>query len=194
MARTLTEYLLEVNVSLQATLAAGLDEPTERAVTAITDAFRSHRPLLVCGNGGSAADAMHIAAELVGRFLETRPGLPCYALTADPAFLTAWSNDCGYDGVFARQVQAYGAPGGVLLGLSTSGNSPSVLRAFEEAHRRGMTTVALTGRSGGGLANLSDILLNVPADSTPHIQEMHVCLYHFMCMEIERRTMPAGPG
>ena len=187
MPGTLAEYLSEVNALVQATLAARLEENVEAAISAITESLAARRPLLVCGNGGSAADAMHIAAELVGRFLQDRPGLPCHALSADPAFLTAWSNDRGYDEVFARQVETYGMPGAVLLGLSTSGNSPNVVRAFEVARGLGMRTVALTGRTGGRLAAVADILIAVPSDDTPRIQELHTCLYHFMCGEIERR-------
>ena len=188
MPATLSEYLSEVNALVQATLAARLDDKVEAAISAITEGLAARRPLLVCGNGGSAADAMHIAAELVGRFLEDRPGLPCYALSADPAFLTAWSNDQGYENVFARQVETFGIPGAVLLGLSTSGNSPNVVLAFEAARNLGMRSIALTGRSGGRLAGVADILIAVPSDETPRIQELHTCLYHFMCGEIERRV------
>ena len=189
-AAGLDGYLAEVEALVRATRAAGMGEPVARAVDAIVAALGAGRPLLVCGNGGSAADALHIAGELVGRFLQDRPGLRCHALTADPAFLTAWSNDKGYDSVFARQVETFGEPGAVLLGLSTSGNSANVLRAFESARVLDMTTIALTGRGGGRLAPLADILVAVPSDDTPHIQEMHACLYHFICGEVERRLAP----
>ena len=159
----------------------------EAAVEVMTTALAADRPLLVCGNGGSAADAMHIAGELVGRFLAERRALKAIALSADPAILTAWGNDYSFETIFARQVEAYGAPGGVLLAISTSGNSPNVVAAVEAARAKGMTVVALTGAGGGRLAALVDVLLAVPARSTPLIQQVHICLYHYICAEIEER-------
>lgn len=158
---------------------------TDRAVQKIVHAFRHHKPMLVCGNGGSAADAMHIAGELVGRFLKERPALKCIALTADSAILTAWSNDVGYDTVFARQVEAYGETGGILLGLSTSGNSANIVEAFKTARMLEMTTIALTGEGGGKLAQHSDILIDTPSKHTPYIQQIHLCLYHYICEAVE---------
>lgn len=159
----------------------------ERTIAVCVAALSADKPLLVCGNGGSAADAMHISGELVGRFQKERRGLKVIALSADPAILTAWSNDYGFETAFARQVEAYGEPGGVLLALSTSGNSPNIIAAAEAAQRRGMTSVALTGKGGGKLAPLVDILLDVPATVTPLIQQAHICVYHFLCAEIEAR-------
>lgn len=155
------------------------------AIGRIVAALRAGKPLLVCGNGGSAADAQHITGELVGRFLKERRGLKAICLAADNAVLTAWANDYSYDTVFARQVEAYGEAGGVVLGLSTSGNSRNVVAAFETARVNGMTTIALTGEGGGKLRGLSDVLLAVPSTSTPLIQQVHVCLYHFLCERIE---------
>jgi D-sedoheptulose 7-phosphate isomerase len=157
----------------------------ELAVSRIVAAIRSEQALLVCGNGGSASDAMHITGELVGRFLKERRALRAICLASDVAVLTAWSNDYSFDTVFARQVEAYGGPGGVLLGISTSGNSKNVLLAFESAHKLGMTTIALTGEGGGKLAVKSDILLDVPSRSTPLIQQVHICIYHYLCERIE---------
>lgn len=159
----------------------------ERAVAVSVAALSADKALLVCGNGGSAADAMHIAGELVGRFTRERRGLKAIALSADPAILTAWANDYSYETVFSRQVEAYGEPGGVLLALSTSGNSPNVVAAADAARRRNMTSIALTGKGGGKLAHHVDILLDVPATSTPLIQQAHICVYHFLCAEIEAR-------
>ncbi|HVA16025.1 MAG TPA: SIS domain-containing protein, partial [Stellaceae bacterium] len=150
-------------------------------------ALAANKPLLVCGNGGSATDSMHIAGELVGRFLKERRALNVIALAADPAFITAWSNDVGYDDIFARQVEAYGAPGGVLLGISTSGNSKNVIAAITMAAGKGMRTIGMTGHAGGSLGPLVDILLDVPSRSTPLIQQAHICLYHFICAEVEER-------
>ncbi|MEJ0061728.1 MAG: SIS domain-containing protein [Alphaproteobacteria bacterium] len=172
-----------------ALIAAMADWPAaasaDRAVEAIAAAFKQRKPLLVCGNGGSASDASHIAGELVGRFLKERRALKCICLSADSAILTAWSNDYGYNSVFARQVEAYGEPGGVLWGISTSGNSPNVVEAFVKARELGMTTLALTGQGGGKLASLSDILIDVPSRHTPDIQQVHVCLYHYICEAVE---------
>lgn len=163
----------------------------ETAVARTVEALGANRTLLVCGNGGSAADAQHITGELVGRFLRERRGLKAICLSSNVAVLTAWANDYAYDDVFARQVQAYGEPGGVLLGISTSGNSRNVIAAFEEARRIGMTTIALTGEGGGKLAPLSDLLLAVPTRHTPLIQQVHICLYHFLCEQVEARLASA---
>lgn len=162
-----------------------------RAIDAVADALGSGRALLVCGNGGSASDAQHITGELVGRFLKERRGLKAICLSSNPAVLTAWANDYSYETVFSRQVEAYGEPGGVLLGISTSGNSANVVEAFQAARQAGMTTIALTGEGGGKLAALSDILLAVPSRHTPLIQQAHICLYHFLCERIEERLAGA---
>lgn len=159
----------------------------EAAVEAVTAALGANKALLVCGNGGSASDAQHITGELVGRFLKERRGLKAICLSSNAAVLTAWSNDYSYDTVFARQTEAYGEPGGVLLGISTSGNSRNVIAAFEVAKSLGMTTIALTGEGGGKMAALSDILLDVPSRSTPLIQQVHICLYHHLCEQVEAR-------
>jgi D-sedoheptulose 7-phosphate isomerase len=159
----------------------------DRAITIVADALLADKPLLICGNGGSAADAMHIAGELVGRFLINRRPFKAIALSADPVILTAWSNDYSYESVFARQVEAYGEPGGVLLGISTSGKSPNVIAAVEAARRRRMSTIGLTGKGGGQLAGAVDFLFDVPSSSTPLIQQAHLCFYHYLCAEIETR-------
>ena len=159
----------------------------ESAVARMTEALGAGRPLLVCGNGGSASDAMHITGELVGRFLKERRGLKAICLSSNPAILTAWANDYSYDTVFSRQVEAYGEPGGVVLGLSTSGNSPNVVEAFRQARAMGLGTIALTGEGGGRLAELSDVLLAVPSRHTPLIQQVHICLYHYLCEQVEAR-------
>jgi D-sedoheptulose 7-phosphate isomerase len=152
----------------------------------MTSALGSGKPLLICGNGGSASDAMHITGELVGRFLLERRALKAICLSSNPAVLTAWANDYSYDTVFSRQVEAYGEPGAAILGISTSGNSKNVIEAFRQARSMGMTTIALTGEGGGKLAEWSDYLFAVPSRSTPMIQQVHICLYHFLCEAIER--------
>jgi D-sedoheptulose 7-phosphate isomerase len=178
---------LDASREALAAAAAAIDEAkVERAVAAIHAALAADKPLLICGNGGSAADAMHIAGELVGRYKKERRALRAMALAADPAVLTAWSNDYSYDTVFARQVEAFGEAGGVLLALSTSGNSKNVIAAAEAARKKAMTVIALTG-NGGKLGSKADILLAVPSVETPLIQQVHICLYHYICAEVEAR-------
>ena len=180
-------YLRRSRDVIEATVAALPEATVEAAVDACAGALGRGLPLLVCGNGGSAADAMHITGELVGRFLKERKALRAICLSDNPSVLTAWSNDYAFETVFSRQVEAYGAPGGVVLGISTSGNSGNVLQAFEAARGLGMATVGLTGEGGGKMAALSDHLLAVPSRSTPLIQQVHICLYHYLCARIEAR-------
>lgn len=153
----------------------------------IAAALGAGHPLLVCSNGGSASDAMHITGELVGRFLKERRALNCICLSSNPSVLTAWSNDCDFATVFSRQVEAYAEKGGVVLGISTSGNSANVVKAFEAARANGMTTIGLTGEGGGTMAGVSDVLIDVPSKSTPLIQQVHICLYHYICEYVESR-------
>jgi D-sedoheptulose 7-phosphate isomerase len=193
MSGSLREYLTESGRVLQAAGESITQESVDEAVTAIVTALAAGKPLLVCGNGGSAADAGHITAELVGRFLEERRALNAICLTGEAAVLTSCGNDHGFESVFARQVEAYGGRGAVLLGLSTSGNSANVVAAFEKARAMGMITIALTGEGGGRLGPLSNYLLAVPSRETPLIQQVHLCLYHYLCGEIERRIL-SQPG
>lgn len=182
-----SQYLTESAEVLRLAAKTVDDLLVERAVSACTAALAVGKGLLVCGNGGSAADAQHITGELVGRFLKERKGLKAICLSSNAAVLTAWANDYSYETVFSRQVEAYGDAGGVLLGISTSGNSANVVKAFEMARTMGMTTIALTGEGGGKLAALSDILLAAPSRRTPLIQQVHICLYHYLCEQIEAR-------
>lgn len=156
------------------------------AATAIRSCFQRGGKLLLCGNGGSAADAQHFAAELVGRFKRShRPGLPAISLTADTSVITAWSNDASYDDAFARQVEALGRPGDVLVGISTSGRSTNVVRAFVKAERIGMVRIALTGHDGGAVRDLADVCVVVPSFDTQRIQEVHGLLIHSICDLVE---------
>ena len=157
----------------------------DATVDTIVGVLRAGKPLLVCGNGGSASDAMHFTAELVGRYLVDRRPFRVFCLCENPAFLTAWTNDCGYEAVFARQVEAYGEPGAALLGISTSGRSRNVIAAFQKARQMGIKTIALTGEGGGALGPLADCLLAVPSRNTPLIQQIHICIYHYLCQQIE---------
>lgn len=185
----LSRYLADSAATLQATAEAGLESAMADAVDWTAAALAARLPVLVCGNGGSAADAQHIAGELVGRFLKERRGLNVIALAANPAVLTAWANDYDYESVFARQVEAHGRAGGVLLALSTSGNSANVVQAAEAARREHMKVVAFTGEGGGRLASLAHALLAVPHRATPRIQEGHLALYHYLCEMVEARVI-----
>lgn len=160
-------------------------EKLDQAIQTTVQALNNKKPLLVCGNGGSASDAQHITGELVGRYLKERKALNVICLSDNPAVLTALGNDYGYDVVFSRQVEAYGQNGGIIIGLSTSGNSKNVIKAFEQAKSQSMTTIAFTGQGGGALAPLTDILIDVPSRMTPLIQQAHLLTYHYYCEQIE---------
>ena len=151
----------------------------------LIERYEAGNKLLVAGNGGSAADAQHIAAEFVSRFNFDRPGLPALALTTDTSILTAVGNDYGYDQLFRRQLEANGQPGDVFLGISTSGNSANILMALEAAKLKGITTIGLTGQSGGKMRDLCDYCLCVPSDDTPRIQEAHIVIGHTLCAMVE---------
>jgi D-sedoheptulose 7-phosphate isomerase len=159
--------------------------PLLDAIDAIATAFCGGRKLLVFGNGGSAADAQHLAAEFVGRFQRERRAVSAVALTTDTSILTAIGNDYAYDRVFARQVEALGAAGDVAFGITTSGGSTNVLEAFKVAKASGLVTIALTGRDGGDAGSLADIHLNVPDQSTARVQEVHRTLLHAICEIVE---------
>lgn len=158
-----------------------------RAGDLLYESFAAGRKLLVFGNGGSSADAQHLTAELVGRFALDRKPLPAIALTTNQAILTAWSNDQSFADVFARQIDALGAPDDVAFGISTSGTSPNVVNGLRRARERGLRTIGMTGESGGDLASVCDVLLAVPLDSTARIQEVHLVTYHGICAVLERR-------
>ena len=171
------------------TLIATVESAAKACITCIQD----NRRVLLAGNGGSAADAQHIAGEFVSRFAFDRPGLSAIALTTDTSILTAIGNDYGYEDLFARQVQAHGNEGDVFIGYSTSGQSPNILRAFEEARSRGLVCIGLTGNRGGPMRELRDYLLEVPSGDTPKIQEGHLVLGHILCGLVENKifTRPA---
>jgi D-sedoheptulose 7-phosphate isomerase len=174
------------------------DTPETRAVTvamadAIIAALRKGNKVLFAGNGGSAADAQHLAAELVGRFAYDRPGLPAIAVTTDTSALTAIGNDYGYDQVFSRQVEALGVRGDVFIGITTSGKSPNILRALEVARHRGVTTVGWTGRvAPEQFRALSDMVLTIDADTTARVQQGHMIVGHIVCALVERAMFPKG--
>ncbi len=157
----------------------------ERIASRMTEAIRSGHKILWCGNGGSAADSQHLAAEIVGRFRRERRGWPSIALTTDTSILTAVGNDYGYEAIFARQVEALCEPGDVLVGLTTSGNSPNVCSALQCARARGAFTVGFTGEGGGRLAALADACLQVPSRETARVQECHILFGHMLCDWVE---------
>ena len=183
---------LKATSKLYVDMSEVLAEPAARAAELLIAALKGGGTLYVCGNGGSAAESQHIAGELVGRFLMNRPALPCVALTTDTSVLTAVANDYDFSRTFERQVEALVKPGDVLWALSTSGNSPNVLKAAVRARQRGAKVLGMTGRGGGKLAELCDLCLCVPADSSPAIQEGHLTLIHILCRLVEE-AMFAGP-
>ena len=154
--------------------------------SAIIKAYKNNKKVLFCGNGGSAADAQHLAAELTGRFYFDRDPLFAEALHVNTSYLTAVANDYSYDEVYSRLVKAKGAKGDILIGISTSGNSVNIIKAFEQAKITGMTTVGFTGETGGKIKDLSDYLINVPSKDTPRIQETHILIGHIICELVEK--------
>ena len=172
-------------LALLEAVRAGDQAPLVKAIEVIGEALANGQALLVFGNGGSAADAQHFAAEFVGRFARERRAVPALALTTDTSALTAIANDYGFERVFARQIEAFGAPGDVAVAISTSGNSANVIEGLRAASERGMTTVALTGRDGGEAGAIADIHLNVPHEVTARVQEVHGVLLHVVCELVE---------
>jgi phosphoheptose isomerase len=183
--RKIENHLLQ-SAEIKRQTAASCAGSIAKAADLIAEVYLSGRKLLLCGNGGSAADCQHMAAEFVSRLSKVldRRALPAIALTTDTSFLTAFSNDCGFEGIFERQVEALGNPGDLLIGISTSGNSPNVIRAVEAARKRNMGTIALTG-NGGRLATMADIVIAVPSTDTQYIQEAHLAVEHILCELVE---------
>ena len=169
----------------------GLRETIKKISIVMMDALKAGNTLLFAGNGGSAADSQHIAGEFVSRFHFDRAGLPAIALTTDTSILTAIGNDYGYEFVFSRQIEALGRKGDVFIAITTSGNSPNIIKAIEAARKKGLIVVGLTGRTGGKMKAMCDHCLSIPSDSTPRIQEGHLASYHLICGLIEE-TMFGG--
>lgn len=159
----------------------------EKVVEVVTNAFKKGNRVYFCGNGGSAADAQHLAAEFSGRFYTDRKALPAEALHCNTSYLTAVANDYGYDVVYARMIDGIGEKGDILIGLSTSGNSGNIINAFEAAKNKGIITVAFTGITGGQMKAISDYLINVPSADTPRIQESHITIGHIICQLVEEK-------
>lgn len=191
------DYIARQIAEAQRVMSAMLTDETlqatlESASLACISCYQNGGKLLLAGNGGSAADAQHIAGEFVSRFAFDRPGLAAIALTTDTSILTAIGNDYGYEKLFARQVQAHGQKGDVFIGYSTSGQSPNVLLAFKEARSRGLICIGLTGNRGGPMRELCDYCLEVPSSDTPKIQEGHLVLGHILCGLVERAIFKAA--
>ena len=179
------ESLLE-SAELKRTVAETMADGIEKAIEAICSDLKSGKKVLLMGNGGSAADAQHIAGELVGRFKKERKAIPAISLSTDTSILTAIGNDYGFEKVFERQIEALGEKGDVVIGISTSGNSENIYRAMKLAKKMGLTTIGLLGNDGGKIKNLSDIALVVPSKNTPRIQETHITIGHIICEGVER--------
>ncbi len=185
---------LRLGAEVYGRMAETLAEPIVQAAEMLIEALRAGRRVFVCGDGGSAAQAQHIAGELVGRFLKDRPPLPCVALTTDTSVLTAVANDYDFETVFSRQVEALVGEGDVVWLLSTSGRSGNILKAAAAARARGARLLGLTGRDGGKLKELCDLTLCVPADASPPIQEGHLAILHVLCGLVEQALFPDKGG
>ena len=188
-----TDYLRHSSEALDAFAAdAAAHAMMVRMANATVASMKAGGKLLIAGNGGSAADAQHIAGEFISRLMFDHPPLPAIALTTDTSAITATANDYGYDLVFERQVIGLGRKGDVFLGISTSGNSPNVIRALAAARAQGLVTLGFAGQSGGGMAGLCDLLLAAPSTWTPIIQQVHITAAHIYCALIERAMFPEG--
>lgn len=190
--RTALTSALQASIDLKSTLLADerLIQSVHQAADLWVKAFKSGHKVLFCGNGGSAADAQHLAAELSGRFAFDRPALPSDALHCNTSYLTAVANDYSFEEVYARLVLGMAEPGDVLVGLSTSGKSKNIVRAFEAARQKQVATVGLTGQGGGFLGPLSDVLVEIPSRETPRIQECHMLIGHVLCQVTEAALFP----
>jgi D-sedoheptulose 7-phosphate isomerase len=177
---------------LAATVAETMTTPIAQAGRLISEALAGGGKVLACGNGGSAADAQHFVAELVGRMCRERRALPAISLSSDPSVVTALSNDYGYEGLFARQIEGLGRPGDVLLAISTSGRSPNILRAIETARQRGLYTIALAGAESNPTLAGCDVALHIPSTNSQRVQELHTAILHIICDYIERRVSDEG--
>jgi D-sedoheptulose 7-phosphate isomerase len=185
--RTQITQIIQASISTKEQILQNEDllKTIETCVQLITQCFKSGNKLLFCGNGGSAADAQHLAAEFSGRFYKDRDALPAEALHCNTSYLTAVANDYSYDVIYSRLIKGIGIKGDVLIGLSTSGNSKNIIAAFEEAQQKGMLTIGFTGDSGGKMKDCSDHLINVPSADTPRIQESHITIGHIICQLVE---------
>jgi D-sedoheptulose 7-phosphate isomerase len=179
-----------ISVKQQVLESQELLSSIEKIIEVVTEAFKNGKKVLFCGNGGSAADAQHLAAEFSGRFYKNRPALPAEALHCNTSYLTAVANDYSYDVIYSRIIDGIGFEGDVIIGLSTSGNSTNIVKAFDAAKQKGMITVGFTGTAGGAMKLNSDYLINVPSTDTPRIQESHIMIGHIVCQLVEENLYP----
>ena len=181
--------IIEASIQTKQTILQNpvLLQTIEDIVGTITTCFKNGGKVLLCGNGGSAADAQHLAAEFTGRFYKDRDALPAEALHCNSSYITAVANDYSYDVIYSRLVKGMGKKGDVLIGLSTSGNSKNIIIAMTQAKEQGITTIGFTGSTGGQLKIISDFLINVPSDDTPRIQESHITIGHIICQLVEEK-------
>ncbi|NQZ85565.1 MAG: D-sedoheptulose 7-phosphate isomerase [Nanoarchaeales archaeon] len=185
---TAIKSYLEENIETKKQILENNVDDISNIVKKVIDCLKSGNKILICGNGGSAADSQHFAAELIGRYKLERVSLPAIALTTDTSIITAIGNDYGYDKIFSKQVEGLGQKGDILIGISTSGNSQNILEAYNVAKSRGVTCIGLLGRDGGEMAELGDLNFIVPSNNTPRIQEAHILVIHTIC-EIMENTM-----
>lgn len=183
------KHILESSADIKIRISRdeGLMKVIEKAADQLTHALKTGRRIFFCGNGGSAADAQHLAAEFSGRFYSDRDALPAEALHCNTSYLTAAANDYGYEQVYSRLIKGIASAGDVLIGLSTSGNSANIIKAFETAREKQVLTIGFTGSTGGKLKPLSDLLINVPSEDTPRIQEAHITVGHIICQLVEEK-------
>lgn len=183
------KHILESSADIKIRISRdeGLMKVIEKAAEQLTYALKTGRRIFFCGNGGSAADAQHLAAEFSGRFYSDRDALPAEALHCNTSYLTAAANDYGYEQVYSRLIKGIASAGDVLIGLSTSGNSANIIKAFETAREKQVLTIGFTGSTGGKLKPLSDLLINVPSEDTPRIQEAHITVGHIICQLVEEK-------
>lgn len=186
---TMIKSIIQASIDVKQTILDddNLPEVINQCVELLVTAFKNGNKVLFCGNGGSAADAQHLAAEFSGRFYIDRDALPAEALHVNTSYITAVANDYSYDVVYSRMIKGIGNAGDVLIGLSTSGNSGNIIKAFEVAKEKGMQTIGFTGSTGGKMKDLSDYLVNVPSTDTPRIQESHILLGHIICQLVEEK-------
>lgn len=184
------EYI-EEGIALKETILRDetLLSAVEKSIGLLHTCLANRNKILIAGNGGSAAQGQHFAAELMGRFKKERKAYPALALTTDTSFLTAWSNDTNFETIFSRQIEGLGKPGDVFFGISTSGNSKNIIEGIDAAKKIGMKTICLLGRDGGKTKGLADIELIIPSNNTPRIQEIHIMLIHSICEELENRLV-----
>ncbi|MBC8345395.1 MAG: SIS domain-containing protein [Candidatus Marinimicrobia bacterium] len=184
------KQIIKDSVQVKSAMLDACTGDIQLAAQIMIDAAKASKKILWCGNGGSAADAQHMAAELMGGLVShDRPAIASIALTTDSSFVTAWANDTGYESIFSRQIEGLGESGDVLIAISTSGNSENVIRGIDAAKAKSMIVIVLTGKSGGKMANLGDVTICIPSDDTQRIQEGHLLAEHILCESVEAAIM-----